>query len=255
MNAIIEQINFHGKQVWVTGAGSGIGLEIAHTFSRMGAEVIGLDCRFEACRLPFTKQLLDLRDANAINTVCEKLLAEKFDLDVLVNAAGVLKLGPIETLSLQDWQACLDVNLTGVFLLTQQLIPVFKRQKRGAIVNIASNAARVPRMAMAAYCASKSALESFSHCCALELAKCNVRCNVISPGSTDTPMLQSMLGDEQAVARTIAGSLSTYKNGIPLGKLAHPRDIANSVVFLASDLASHITMQNLVIDGGATLSA
>ena len=108
---------------------------------------------------------------------------------------------------------------------------------------------------MAAYCASKAALVSLSHCVGLELAAYGVRCNVVSPGSTATPMLQAMLADAAAVERTIAGLPAQFKLGIPLGKIASPGEVANAVLFLASAQASHITLQDLVIDGGATLAA
>ncbi|WP_370978706.1 2,3-dihydro-2,3-dihydroxybenzoate dehydrogenase [Agaribacterium sp. ZY112] len=247
--------NFSDKRIWVTGAGRGIGLETAKAFCQAGATVTGFDLAFEEQHYPFSTCLLDLRSPEQIACVCQDKLNKDKQVDVLVNAAGVLRLGNLDELSGDDWQACLDVNVSSVFYLVQQLNKTFKQQKNSVIINIASNAARVPRMKMAAYCASKAALESLSHCIGLELAEYGVRCNLVSPGSTNTPMLQSMLADEDALARTLKGSLATYKNGIPLGKLAQPKDIASSVLFLASDMAGHITLQNLVIDGGATLSA
>lgn len=94
-----------------------------------------------------------------------------------------------------------------------------------------------------------------SHCIGLELAEYGVRCNVVSPGSTATPMLQKMLPNADAIAKTIVGLPQQYKLGIPLKKIATPEDIANAVVFLASDLSAHITLQDIVVDGGATLAA
>lgn len=189
-----------------------------------------------------------------MNACCSALLADG-GLDVLVNGAGVLRLGPTENLSDQDWHDCMTVNATGVFYLLRALVPHFKGQRRGAIVTIGSNAAHVPRMQMAAYCASKAAVTSLTQTVGLELAPFGVRVNLVSPGSTDTPMLRGMLPDEGAMARTIAGLPDQFKLGIPLRKIATPAEIANTVLFLASDLASHITLQDLVVDGGATLSA
>ena len=176
-------------------------------------------------------------------------------LDVLVNAAGVLRMGGLDTLSADDWQACLDVNVTGPFHLIQQWAQVLKAQRRGAIVNIASNAAVVPRIGMLAYCTSKAAMAAMSQTVALEMAPFGVRCNIVSPGSTNTPMLAGMLGDPAGQKRLIEGLPEDYKLGIPLGKIATPDDIADAVLFLASDQAGHITMQQIVIDGGATLGA
>ena len=106
---------------------------------------------------------------------------------------------------------------------------------------------------MAAYGASKAALTSFSKTVGLELAEYGVRVNVISPGSTATPMLSQLWKDALGEKKTIAGNLSQFKVGIPLQKVANTEDIANAVIFLISDQASHITMHDLVIDGGATL--
>ncbi len=101
----------------------------------------------------------------------------------------------------------------------------------------------------------KAALVSLSHCVALELAGSGVRCNVVSPGSTATPMLAGMLGSPEGYQRLVDGLPEDFKLGIPLRKIAQPDEIANTVLFLASDLASHITMQDIVVDGGATLAA
>ncbi|MCH7373885.1 2,3-dihydro-2,3-dihydroxybenzoate dehydrogenase [Aeromonas sp. MR19] len=246
--------DFSGKRVWVTGAGRGIGREVAEQFVAAGAAVVGLDLAFPEADYPYATRLLDIRDSGAVNACCEQLLADG-GLDVLVNGAGVLRLGPTEALSDDDWHDCLAVNATGVFYLLRALVPHFKGQRCGAIVTIGSNAAHVPRMQMAAYCASKAAVTSLTQTVGLELAPFGVRVNLVSPGSTDTPMLRGMLPDEGAMARTIAGLPAQFKLGIPLNKIATPREIANTVLFLASSLASHITLQDLVVDGGATLSA
>lgn len=255
-------LQFEGRQVWVTGAGQGIGYQVAMMFRQLGARVVGLDRQFEpevgsrdGKRYPFKTVLLDIADRDQVAQVCRQLLLEMPRIDVLVNAAGVLRLGKLDALSVDDWKASFDINVGGVFYLLRELMPQFKAQRRGNIVSVASNAAHVPRMNMGAYCASKSALVSLSHCAALELAEYGVRCNLVSPGSTDTPMLRAMLASEAGMRRTIEGLPEQYKLGIPLKKIATAKEVANAVVFLASDLASHITMQDLVVDGGATLAA
>jgi 2,3-dihydro-2,3-dihydroxybenzoate dehydrogenase len=251
-------LDFSGQCVWVTGAAQGIGQEAARRFVEAGARVIALDWQFEraAARDGMLRELpLDIRDADAVATLCRRLAEEDALPDVLVNAAGVLRLGELDTLSLADWQQCLDVNVSGPFYLMRALLPHFKARRAGAIVNVASNAAHVPRLEMAAYGASKAALVSLSHNAALELAPYGVRSNVVSPGSTDTPMLRGMWQDDNGAMRTIAGKPEAFRLGIPLGKLATPADVASAVLFLASDLAGHITMQDVVVDGGATLAA
>ncbi|MCG8154647.1 2,3-dihydro-2,3-dihydroxybenzoate dehydrogenase [Brenneria goodwinii] len=248
------QMDFTGKQIWVTGAGRGIGEQIARAFIGLGAEVVGFDREFSNADLPYHCELLDIQRPEQVKNVCQQRLDQVPRLDVLVNAAGILRLGEVEMLSDDDWHQCLNVNAAGAFYLFRAVIPHFKRQRRGAIVTVGSNAAHVPRMQMAAYCASKAALTSLNHCVALELAEYGVRCNLVSPGSTDTAMLRNMWCDASGEQQTIRGFPERYKLGIPLGKIARAEDIANTVVFLASELASHITMQDIVVDGGATLA-
>ncbi|WP_250461340.1 2,3-dihydro-2,3-dihydroxybenzoate dehydrogenase [Microbulbifer litoralis] len=251
----LSALDFSGKSVWVTGAGRGIGRCVADGFRALGAAVTGFDRAFAAADYSFVTRSLDIADAAQVAESCGALLRAEKGPQILVNAAGVLRLGSLENIPLADWQACFDVNVSGTFYLLRQLIPHFRAQRRGAIVTVASNAARVPRMQMGAYCASKAALASLSHCAGLELAQYGVRCNLVSPGSTDTPMLRDMPGGEAGFARTIAGLPEQYKLGIPLQKIATVEEIANTVIFLASDLASHITLQDIVVDGGATLAA
>jgi 2,3-dihydro-2,3-dihydroxybenzoate dehydrogenase len=130
-----------------------------------------------------------------------------------------------------------------------------KPRRSGTIVTIASNAGRVPRMHMAAYGASKAAASYYTRTLGLELAEYGIRCNVVSPGSTDTDMLRSLWSGPADRQVTLDGSMPTYKVGIPLRRIAEPADIVAAVLFLASDQARHITMQDLCVDGGATLSA
>ncbi|MGO3407924.1 2,3-dihydro-2,3-dihydroxybenzoate dehydrogenase [Marinomonas sp.] len=249
------KMDFSGKTVWVTGAGQGIGYETAQLFSRLGADVVGFDLVFPKSEYPFSCEVLDISKREEVRRVTASVLMRSPNIDVLVNCAGVLRLGNIEDLHAEDWRTCLNTNVTGPFYLMQRVIPFFKQQKSGSIVTVSSNAARTPRMQMAAYAASKAALSSLNHCAGLELAEYGVRCNLVSPGSTNTAMQQSMWSSPESEQNTIQGFPEQYKLGIPLGKIAQPIDVANTVVFLASDLAGHITMQDVVVDGGATLTS
>ncbi|PZU21028.1 MAG: 2,3-dihydro-2,3-dihydroxybenzoate dehydrogenase [Shinella sp.] len=251
----MTQSRFAGRRVLVTGTAQGIGRRIAERFVEEGAEVIGLDLQADVPEAPFRQVAVDITDAATVEAVSKTIEGDWGGLDVLVNAAGILRLGDSESLTPGDWKACMDVNAAGPFHLLRQWSGVFKRQRSGAIVNVASNAAVVPRIGMLAYCASKAALVSLSHCAALELAPYGVRCNVVSPGSTDTPMLAGMLNDPAGKERLISGLPEQFKLGIPLAKIARPDDIADMVMFLASDQAGHVTMQQVVVDGGATLAA
>jgi len=250
-----DQMNFSGQSVWVTGAGQGIGRAVAEGFARLGAEVTGFDRCFGESDYGFTTYLLDVGDADAVRQACDELLSVHPCVDVFASVAGILRLGAIEALSSADWEDSMRVNVSGPFYLLRELIPRFKAQGRGAVVAVSSNATHVPRMQMAAYSASKAALTSLIRTAGLELAEHGVRCNLVSPGSTDTAMQRGMWHSEDAREQTIAGFPEQYKLGIPLRKIATPEEVARTVLFLASDLASHITLQDIVVDGGATLAA
>lgn len=247
--------DFTGKQVWVTGAGQGIGYQTALAFHQAGARVTGFDINFNAQRYPFRCETLDVSDAAQVREVCQSLLAQQPRLDVLVNAAGILRTGATDALAVEDWQACLAVNAGGAFNLFQQTMPLFRQQRAGAIVTVASNAAHAPRIGMSAYGASKAALRSLCLTVGLELAPYGVRCNLVSPGSTNTAMQQSLWRTPADEQQMIQGYPDQFKLGIPLGKIAMPDEIAHTILFLASDYASHIVLQDIVADGGATLGA
>lgn len=254
--------SFRDQRVWVCGAAGGIGHAIVAKFVAAGATVVAIDQQWSAAALSGLSELggncfpvsLDIADACQVAQTGTELVSRFGAPDIWVNAAGILRTGPIDQLSNDDWQACLDINVSGFFYLLRLLMPYFKQRRSGSVVAVASNAGHLPRMHMAAYGASKAALISLCQCAGLELAAYNVRCNIVSPGSTATPMLDSMLGRSAGVvARLIAGLPEQYKLGVPLQKIATPDDVANTVLFLASDLAGHITLQDIVVDGGATL--
>ncbi|EHI1797378.1 TPA: 2,3-dihydro-2,3-dihydroxybenzoate dehydrogenase EntA [Salmonella enterica subsp. enterica] len=247
--------DFSDKTVWVTGAGKGIGYATALAFVDAGARVIGFDREFTQESYPFATEVMDVADAAQVAQVCQRVLQKTPRLDVLVNAAGILRMGATDALSVDDWQQTFAVNVGGVFNLFSQTMAQFRRQQRGAIVTVASDAAHTPRIGMSAYGASKAALKSLALTVGLELAGCGVRCNVVSPGSTDTDMQRTLWVSEDAEQQRIRGFGEQFKLGIPLGKIARPQEIANTILFLASDLASHITLQDIVVDGGSTLGA
>lgn len=148
-------MDFTGKRVWVTGAARGIGEQIARHFLAQGAEVVGFDREFANPELPYPCVTLDISRPEQVEAVCRQQLGENPRLDVLVNAAGILRMGNTEDLSVDDWHQCINVNASGAFYLFRALLPHFKAQRSGAIVSVGSNAAHVPRAQMAAYCASR----------------------------------------------------------------------------------------------------
>ncbi|EDL3520170.1 2,3-dihydro-2,3-dihydroxybenzoate dehydrogenase, partial [Salmonella enterica subsp. enterica serovar Newport] len=233
----------------------GIGYATALAFVDAGARVIGFDREFTQENYPFATEVMDVADAGQVAQVCQRVLQKTPRLDVLVNAAGILRMGATDALSVDDWQQTFAVNVGGAFNLFSQTMAQFRRQQGGAIVTVASDAAHTPRIGMSAYGASKAALKSLALTVGLELAGCGVRCNVVSPGSTDTDMQRTLWVSEDAEQQRIRGFGEQFKLGIPLGKIARPQEIANTILFLASDLASHITLQDIVVDGGSTLGA
>ncbi|MGG4604987.1 2,3-dihydro-2,3-dihydroxybenzoate dehydrogenase [Paenalcaligenes sp. Me131] len=251
---------FQQQHVLVSGAASGIGENVAQQLLESGARITALDLHtdtLDALVKQYPDQILVLRcDVGNFDEVAEvvsKAEAHFGTIHKLVCAAGRLQMGDITDLTAEQWQKTFTTNTNGVFNLCHHVGLRLKAQKRGAIVNISSNAATSPRMSMGAYAASKAAVTQMSRCLALELAAYNVRVNVVSPGSTDTPMQQAMWQQGSSRETVIAGSGSHYRLGIPLQKIATPAEIANGVLFLLSDQASHITLHDLRIDGGATL--
>lgn len=251
----MNALDFSGKTVWVTGAGKGIGYATARAFAAAGAQVIGFDIAFNGADYPFTCETLDIADAAQVAATCERLLRQTQRLDVLVNAAGILRMGATDALTPEEWQQTFSVNVGGAFNLFQHTMARFRAQRGGAIVTVASDAAHTPRLGMSAYGASKAALKSLTLTVGLELSASGVRCNIVSPGSTDTDMQRLLWLNDDAEQQRIRGFAEQFKLGIPLGKIARPQDIAGTVLFLASDLAGHITLQDIVVDGGSTLGA
>ncbi|SNY73010.1 2,3-dihydro-2,3-dihydroxybenzoate dehydrogenase [Paractinoplanes atraurantiacus] len=245
---------------FVTGAGQGIGRAVALAFAEAGTRVAAVDREAKGVEQlaaehdGITAYVADVSRSSEVQGVVEAVELGIGPITVLANVAGVLRTGAVVDFSDDDWAALFDVNVGGVFRASRAVARRMVTRRAGVIVTVSSNAAGIPRSGMAAYAASKAASTAFTKSLGLELAPYGIRCNVVAPGSTDTPMQRS-LWDDKGPDTVIAGDPATFRTGIPLGRLAEPEDVADAVLFLASDRARHITMHDLYVDGGATLRA
>ncbi|MDP2713165.1 MAG: 2,3-dihydro-2,3-dihydroxybenzoate dehydrogenase [Solirubrobacteraceae bacterium] len=248
------------RVAFVTGGGSGIGAAVAHALAAGGRLVVVTD-RHRGAAEHVAAAIggsalgieLDVTRRSAVEAVVARAEDEAGPIGVLVSVAGVLRPGAVVDTDDAAWDETFAVNATGVFLVSRAVARRMRSRGCGCIVTVASNAAGVPRAGMAAYGASKAAAASFTRSLGLELAPHGIRCNVVAPGSTDTPMQRALWTDDDAERRTIDGDPAAFKAGIPLGRIATPEDVAAAVDFLVSDRARHITMHDLYVDGGATL--
>lgn len=248
-----DVLQLKGKKVLVTGAFRGIGRATAELFASHGAIVVGIDKDTDPSPKPFLLRRVDLRNTQEVLQCIEKLDREGHFPEIFVSAAGILIPDTISTLDPKAWRETFAVNVEAVALILQHLVPEYKRMRHGQIIVVSSNATHVPRPSLTSYSASKAALASVVKCCALELAPYGIRCNLVSPGSTDTSMQRSLWQNADDHKKMIEGDLKSFRLGIPLKKIATPEEIARVILFLSSPLASHITLQDIVVDGGATL--
>lgn len=247
----------------VTGAGQGIGRAITLALLQQGCTVAALgrtkgkldDLAEDAGVAPdrVVPVALDLRDLAAVEAALGRAQADHGPLRHLVNAAGVLRPARLLDTSEADLREVIEIDFTATLLLTRMVARRMAAQGAGSIVTIGSNSGTAPRTGLGVYPAAKAGLAHAMKCLGLELAEYGVRCNVVSPGSTDTPMQAGFQSDASSRDRVLGGDPGMWRLGIPMGRLAAPSDVADLVMFLLSDRARHITMENIVIDGGATL--
>jgi 2,3-dihydro-2,3-dihydroxybenzoate dehydrogenase len=247
----MDTSEFNGKVAVVTGAARGIGKAVSDALAKSGATVASLDIAFASEEK--NQFMVDVADSAAVNKTISAVEHQLGEIDYLVNVAGILRTGSLLECSDDDWQRTFAVNTTGAFNLCRAVGRRMLLRKRGAIVVVSSNAASVPRLGMGAYAASKAATSQMLKCLGLELAQANIRCNIVAPGSTDTDMQRQLWTDASGAEKVIAGSLENYRLGIPLQRIAAPENIASVVLFLLSSNAAHITLESILVDGGATL--
>jgi 2,3-dihydro-2,3-dihydroxybenzoate dehydrogenase len=258
-----------GSVVIVTGAAQGIGAGVAERLVATGAVAVLIDRAQEPLEA-FARTLrpkaaasggevethpVDVTDRDAVSRMVEGVVERRGRIDGLVNCAGVLHLQGVLDHDADAFENVLRVNVLGTFLVTQAVARAMVQRQRGSVVTIASIAGHQPRFRQAAYCASKSAVAQLMRCFSVELSGSGLRFNCVSPGPTDTPMVRGVIEKSGGPEKILRGVPEEFRAGIPLGRIADVDDIARSVLFLLSDDAKHVTMQDLVVDGGHTLGA
>lgn len=238
-------MDFNGRFAIVTGATSGIGEAAAKKLLAQGAEVLAIgrsqergqaleahgNCRFYRC---------DLSVPSQVQAVCDKIAADHPKVDILINNAGMSVDGTVETLTLEDWEKIFSLNVTSMFLMSKYIIPLMRANGYGRIVNIGSTAGTVGAWGLHAYSATKGAVIQLSKSMAAEYARENILVNCVCPGGTLTPLMEGI------------GGLDEFAKLFPIGRLAQPEEIANAIVFLASEEASFMAGSTVLVDGGFT---
>jgi 3-oxoacyl-[acyl-carrier protein] reductase len=240
-----------GKTALVTGAGSGIGKCIAETYAREGARVALADINGEAAKSAARAignnaiaLRFDVSKKADIDGVVGETVAAFGALDILVNNAGATHINkPMLEIDEAEYDRIFAINVKGVFLACQAVVPVFRKRGGGVIINIGSTAGLRPRPGLSAYNATKGAVHVLTKSLAVELAPDGIRVCAIAPVATETPLLPSFLGPAPGMREKFIAT-------IPLGRLALPQDIADAALFLASAEAKFITGDIMQVDGG-----
>jgi len=249
-----DPFGLRGRVCAVTGAGSGIGRGIAVALAGVGARVTVIDQNIEGAEETVSTLReqgseaiaikCDVSDPTSVSAAAEHSEAALGPCDVLVNNAGLLRAGGLDSLAIEDWNLLLSVNLTGYFLCSQ----IFGRQMRkrgaGTLIHVASIAATQATAFSGAYSVAKAGVTMLSRQLAIEWGSYGIRSNVVHPGMILTPLSQAMYDEPGATERR--------SQAVPLGRIGRPDDVAQAVLFLASDRSSYITGDEVTVDGGFT---
>ena len=254
---MFDEMSFSGRKVLITAGADGLGLEMARSFHRAGATV--MVCDVNAARLGALPQELpgvrtavaDVSDEDSVAALFAQVQSQLGGLDVLVNNAGVAgPTGFVETLSKADWDRTLAVNITGQFLCARQAIGLLKESKAGVMINLSSAAGHLGFAGRSVYSASKWAVIGFTKSLAIELGPYGIRVNAILPGAVEGPRIRAVIAAKaDTLGRPVEEIAAQYENQAALGRMVTARDIANMVLFNASEAARSVTGQAIVVDG------
>ena len=237
---------FEGLTAIITGAGSGIGLEVAKGLTAKGAKVFGFDINQGEMSSFATYIKCDIGDASSVDAAFAEFRKVNSKLDILVNNAGIGSLTTVEKETDEVWHKVLNINVVGTARVSRLAIPLLRQSKHAAIVNTASVAAIDGIPNRAAYSASKGAVLALTLAMATDHLSDGIRVNAVNPGTTDTPWVKRLL-DQADDAKVAKIALEARQ---PMGRLVSPSEIANAIIFLASPVQSSITGTSLNIDGG-----
>ena len=244
-----------GKTALVTGAASGIGLQTSIRLAEEGARVMMTDINLEeglqqaeklGANATFLK--LDITEEEEWISVLGETVKRFGRLDILVNSAGMVLIADVEQITLEDWRKVHAVNLDGTFLGCKHGVRVMKEFGSGSIINLSSVSGMIGGFNLAAYNSSKGAVRMLTKSVALHCARAGygIRCNSIHPTFIETPMLESMIRDSPDPEK----ARQTLVRQVPLRRIGKPDDVANMIVYLASDESTFVTGTEMVIDGG-----
>ena len=240
-----------GKKALVTGGSRGIGWGIVTTFLKNGATVYYVSRKPGKHHKEY-KRLAEengveviykegnVADEETITATVNEILEESGGIDILVNNAGIARDGLVMRMTAEDWQDVLNINLTSAFYISKTVSRSMIRRRSGSIVNVTSIVGLVGNAGQANYAASKAGLIGFTKSLAREIAGRNVRVNAVAPGYIQTEMTEKLSAEQK----------ETLRNQIPMGRVGEPEDVANVILFLASDLAAYVTGQVIRISGG-----
>ena len=233
-------LSLRGKCALVTGGSGGIGSAVVALLAQAGADVLNIDR--PGCRAPANATTLecDLACPAAVRTLGDRIAAEHPRLDALVHCAGITRDGVLWKLSDQDWSEVLTINLDSAFHLLRAFVPCLREAGGGSVVLVSSINGERGKFGQSNYAASKAGLIALGKSAALELGRFGIRVNAVAPGMIDTPMTAQL--DKRIVENAVAQTAT--------GRIGSPQDVAGAVLFLCSELASHVTGQVLRVDGG-----
>ncbi len=247
-------LKFRSQTALITGAASGMGAATAREFSSAGANVVIVDKNADLAKKIASETgseppvIGDVSHSAFCHQAVQTTLERYGSLDILVNCAGIIVRADAVNTSDEDWNRIMGTNVNGVFYMSRAAVEPMKKQKKGVIINFGSIWGNAGAKGVVAYCATKGAVHQITRAMALDHVKDGIRINSVCPGEVNTPMLAS----GRAVPPTPEDLKKLAEDTVPMGRLAEPAEIAQVVLFLASDKASYMTGSLVTVDAGYT---